>query len=98
MTIILVANKADNTRDRKVSFKEGTDFARRFQYDYIEVSAKTGMNINILFEILCKSYIKKNEFYESRKKRKTDKSNLYFMDKSINITNRSGDKKMGGCC
>ena len=95
MTVVIVGNKADLEKDRVIDFQEGSEFAKKFQFDYVEVSAKTGMNVNILFEILCKSYIKKSEINELKKMRRRDRSNVYYMEKSIN---KGWNSKEGGCC
>jgi 50S ribosomal subunit-associated GTPase HflX len=95
----VVANKTDMEKDRIITFEEGKQFAKNFKLDYIEVSAKTGININILFEILCKSMIKKCEYDEFKKiRRKGDRS--YFTDKSkiIYEVDEKRDKKNKGCC
>ena len=95
ITIVIVGNKAD-LFSREVTFQEGSELAKKFKFDYIEVSAKSGTNINILFEILSKSMIKKCEFNEFRYgKRKGDRS--YYLDKSktVYIDNKDDEKK---CC
>jgi small GTP-binding protein len=66
--IILVGNKCDLVKERKISYEEGENLKRKHKLDYfIEASAKTGNNAkNILIEaakILYKGYseIKTNE-------------------------------------
>ena len=72
---ILVGNKCDLEKERKISFKDGENLKIKHKLDYfIEASAKTGINAkNILIEaskILYKEYIdlknyeKKNSFEE----------------------------------
>ena len=60
--IILVGNKSDLEKDRKVSYEEGEKLKNKHNIDYfIETSAKTGNNAkNVLIEaakILYKEYI-----------------------------------------
>lgn len=56
---ILVANKID--LKRKVSIKESMEFCKKRNFMYAEVSAKTGKNIDQLFEIIMKSiFLSKN--------------------------------------
>ena len=50
--IILVANKTDLIKERKVSIEDGQAMAENLSLDYIEVSAKTGDNLHLLFEKL----------------------------------------------
>ena len=66
--IILVGNKCDLTKERKISYQEGENLKKKHKLDYfLEASAKTGNNAkNILVEaakILYKGYseIKTNE-------------------------------------
>lgn len=98
ITITIVGNKADLEKERVISFKEGEALAKKLKFDYIEVSAKTGLNINILFEILCKSMIQKNEDVErKRPKRRIDYNNTtgYYIDRSNFSTQK---EKKSGCC
>lgn len=50
---ILVGNKIDDEEKRKVPTKIGQHFAMNNDMEFIEVSAKTGENIDKIFEILC---------------------------------------------
>lgn len=93
----MVANKTD-MKERAISFQEGNQFAKSFNLDYIEVSAKSGVNINILFEILCKSMITKCEYDEFKNRRKKgDRSNITDISKFIYEVDKKG-KKGKGCC
>jgi small GTP-binding protein len=51
--MILVGNKTD--LERKVDRKEGEELARRLGCDYMETSAKTGDNVDKVFEKLAKA-------------------------------------------
>jgi GTPase KRas protein len=52
---ILVGNKADKTHEREVSKEEGSALARNFGCDFIETSAKTSQNVNLLFMNLVRA-------------------------------------------
>ena len=54
--IILVGNKIDEGEKRQVTIEEGHDFAEKNELDFIETSAKTGENINKLFNQLTKAF------------------------------------------
>ena len=57
--ICLVGNKTDLNEKRVVSYEEANKFAEENNIPYIEVSAKTGDNINKLFSIMTKGAIVK---------------------------------------
>jgi small GTP-binding protein len=59
--IILVGNKSDLADEREVLFDEASDLAKSYGIDYIETSAKTGVNIRLLFDVCCLSLVKKSE-------------------------------------
>jgi GTPase SAR1 family protein len=100
-TIIIAGNKSDLEDERKISFEDGSRTGKKFKVDFVEVSAKTGLNINILFELLSKYMIKKFEEPNiSRIKRRGDKSKIHI-DKFSMYQNKSSyyDKsERGGCC
>lgn len=90
VTIILVGNKFDLADKREVTFTEASALAEKFKLDYMEVSTKSSMNINLLFEVLCQQLIKANDESQiiSEKKQKNgslDKTVLYDRRKRRNI-------------
>jgi GTPase KRas protein len=52
---MLVGNKADKTYEREVSKEEGSALARNFGCEFIETSAKTSQNVNLLFMNLVRA-------------------------------------------
>ena len=54
----MVGNKID-LNDRKVSQKEGNDYALKNRLIYVETSSKEGINIDTPFENLANDIIKK---------------------------------------
>ncbi|CAK62890.1 unnamed protein product (macronuclear) [Paramecium tetraurelia] len=59
--LIIVGNKTDLEEQRQVSQKEGMQFAKQYNFEYFETSAKTGLNVNQVFENLsCKILQKVN--------------------------------------
>ena len=50
--IIMVGNKID--LEREVSFDEAQEFATEHEFDYVETSAKSGENVEDVFDILTK--------------------------------------------
>ncbi|MBA7586374.1 hypothetical protein ES708_28372 [subsurface metagenome] len=60
--VLLVGNKSD--LERKVSRKEGLDYAIKHGFLFIECSAKTGENVDDMFEKLAIEIFKKEENLE----------------------------------
>ena len=83
---ILVGNKCDLDNDRKVSFEEGEDYAKKINIKFFESSAKEGTNVKELFFYLA------NEIYQDDKaKGKDNKDNVIKFESG----NKKGKKK---CC
>lgn len=74
--------------DRKVSFTDAYNFANKYGLTYVEVSAKTGNNVGLLFETLTKTMVQKEMEKEKGKKKKgkIDKSHV-TANKSITLEN-----------
>lgn len=58
--VFIIGNKTDLDSVRVIKAEEGMDLAQQNDATYMEVSAKTGQNIDILFDEIPKSYIRKN--------------------------------------
>ena len=56
---ILVGNKCDLNESRKVTYKEGADFAQREDMQFFEASAKAKINIDEIFTELTKKMLEK---------------------------------------
>ena len=52
--LVLIGNKSDLEKDRKVTFEEGKAYAEKNNMLFMETSAKTGANIKKVFEMSCK--------------------------------------------
>jgi small GTP-binding protein len=50
--ILVAANKLDLKKQRKVSSKKGIGLAKKFEGEYMEISAKTGENIEEAFRLI----------------------------------------------
>lgn len=101
MIVILVGNKADLIEDRKITFREADELAKQYKFDYFEVSAKSGVNVKFMFEMLSRTMVKNCQEEENnpRKYKKRKDNGLYFRDKSITIENSSNKKtKSSKCC
>ena len=84
---VLIGNKCDLEKDRKVSKEEGEKFALKYNMKFFETSAKDNININEAFNALINEIVDvyKDEFFEGEEK--VDDKNK---DKKNN--------KEGGCC
>jgi GTPase SAR1 family protein len=100
-SVILIGNKSDLVDERKTTFNEAYNFASRFNLQYIEVSAKTGNNVGLLFENLTRTMIKKEQELEKKRKKKgkIDKSHV-TTNKTITLDNDYKPKvdKQNSCC
>ena len=83
--IFLVGNKTDRKKERKVSYDEAKNFADMKKIPYIEISAKTGDNIDKLFNDFIKGTI--INIIEQKKK---DNS---FLKESFKISFLDKDEK-----
>lgn len=84
--IMLVGNKIDLEDQRKVSSEEAMAFAKEFGCTYIETSAKTGHNVNKLFEDLVRQ-IRENEQpkLNANSQQSKDKKKKNFFDKYCSL-------------
>lgn len=55
---VLVANKIDMAEHREVSEKEGIDLSKQYKVPYFETSAKTGENIDQMFNFCIMELLK----------------------------------------
>ena len=86
-SIIVVGNKAD--LERKVSNDDAMTFAKNENVSYLEVSAKNGINIELIFEKLSKEMVIKSKEIEDENNNKNTINNKSgkIMLNNGNITN-----------
>jgi len=65
VNIMLIGNKCDEDNDRKVSFKEGEEFAIKNDLDFAETSSLSNVNIANSFNKMAEKIIKE-ECFEQR--------------------------------
>lgn len=84
ISFVLVGNKNDLKDKRVISFHSACEFAKQFNLDYIEVSALTGNNIKLVFEILAKNMAFVQDNLEismiSKKSKKKHRNNYIDID------------------
>ena len=66
---ILVGNKCDMEKDRKVTFKQGEEFAKEHKMFFFETSAKDSINVQEAFETMTIEIIKENDENVLKKKK-----------------------------
>lgn len=95
---IIVGNKSDLENARQVTKKEAEIFANDNGFNYFEISAKAGINIEPLFEQLAKAIAKKLK--EKASKNLNEKSHETLLkEKELEERLREQDKKRSvGCC
>ncbi|PRP89088.1 hypothetical protein PROFUN_01808 [Planoprotostelium fungivorum] len=72
--LILVGNKSDLVNERAVSFFEANELARTFNCRYIETSAFSGSNVELVFQELVKCVQREEDgLVQKRKAKKTTK-------------------------
>ena len=94
VTMILVGNKAHKENKRKVTFDEGKTLANKYGMKFLEVSAKTGQNIDDLFYNITDEISKKIEdgFYD------LNNPSCGIICKEINSSKKLKDKKNDSNC
>ncbi|KAJ3428762.1 ras-related protein rab-5c [Anaeramoeba flamelloides] len=93
---IVIGNKSDLDSKRVVSVERAQEWAKKKNCLYFETSAKSGSNVEELFENICKKYIQKT-------KERLDDELMFNKRKTINLL-KDGDqtkdlpKKKSKCC
>ena len=95
---VLVGNKTDLEENRAVSSKEAQQFANERGFLFHEVSAKTGEEIqelfnNTLFPEMSKKFNIGDEEEGEKNQQNGENNNNFQIDQ-----NNEGTKKKGGCC
>ncbi|KAN0033760.1 hypothetical protein ACTFIV_000225 [Dictyostelium citrinum] len=84
--IILIGNKSDLEEDRQVTYPEGENFANRFGMSYIEVSAKSRVNIDEVFNEVVRSVKRRNENSDMNKSIRNKNSIIKKFNQKLNNT------------
>ena len=90
--IYLIGNKNDMENKREVSWVEASNYAKEKKLPYIEVSAKTGNNIQKLFDEVIKGAMTKMLTNENSENSINETIRLSFLDKEEKISKNSA------CC
>lgn len=94
--LIIVGNKADDSSSRSITSKQANEYATKKGYEYYDISAKTGNNVALSFEMLTNKI--QTKFEEGGFKTISKKNaSLKDISKAIKDTNPSPNPKKG-CC
>jgi small GTP-binding protein len=98
IVLFLVGNKSDLEHERVVSFEDADALAKYYKIDYIETSAKNGMNVNFMFELMCLAIV--NKFEETIKGNNQDDKFNYTSISNHEINNISNNTNITNkkCC
>ncbi len=92
ISLMLVGNKSDLADKRVVSQEEGAEFAKRHQLMFVETSAKTNSNVELVFSMLT-------EKVSGRVQRKEiDPTNESLGIKIGTAEQPAGKPRSGSCC
>lgn len=69
--MVLVGNKCDLQDQRVITTDQGEDLARKFGCSFLEVSAKTRLNVDQIFHDLIRQINKLSPPPKDKKKKKT---------------------------
>ena len=81
--LLIVGNKKDLENERKVDYSEGRTLADTLECEFIETSAKEGINVNDAFDSVLQKVVALKGEHLVRKSR---------------VEARDGEGEMGGCC
>ncbi len=98
---VLVGNKADLSEKREVSTEEGRDLATRNKMMFFECSAKTGFNIDEVFQESAKSIAQriKENYYDLTSEICGIKTGMNSEPQgNIVSLEMNSKKKKSGCC
>ncbi|KAJ3448036.1 ras and ef-hand domain-containing protein [Anaeramoeba flamelloides] len=101
--IVLTGNKYDLCQSRKVKIEEGAKLAEEHKSEYIEVSAKSGHNIQKMFEKLITKIVaqlieeeteEEKEMFEKSFKKQESEKNKSILNENENETEKNNDDEI----
>lgn len=95
VSVFLVGNKSDMANQRKVTLAEANGFAQIHQLSFLEVSAKNGNNVSLVFDRLVNLLAKKEKEQDIDVKRDKKKNAKRFKPSTQLNIDRPSQK---GCC
>ncbi|CAD8109620.1 unnamed protein product [Paramecium primaurelia] len=93
---MLVGNKADITERRQVSYEEGLELSRQYQFPFYETSAKSSINIEAAFNHITKNILNREIHNSKAVVKKT--SNLRLQTRQQQQQQQQEKKKQEDLC
>ncbi len=85
---LLIGNKIDKVSERKVTYEQGVELAKRYSIPYLETSAKADQNVESSFQALTR------EIHKKLAKDATPVAAKGQLKKGASVS----DPKPAGCC
>ena len=91
--LILIGNKSDLIKERKISKEQGENFAKKNNIIFLEASAKNDFNVE-------KSFLKLGEIICNKNENALDKMNKteYVISKNTTLIKNKKNKDKKNCC
>ena len=93
-SLLLVGNKSDLSKERVISEQEGKKLALDLGINFVEVSAKNGNNIILLFEMISEQMIEMAKFKPEVKEKNKPKK----LNKDVSNKKTKNEEKTNRCC
>ena len=95
--VILVGNKKDLKHNRIISEEEGKEVANKNNFMFSETSAKTGENVNKIFQDLFEFIVNGIEIIDYSNIKKNENKNDEKKNKEIKIIEKKNKDNKSGC-
>ena len=93
-SIILVGNKKDLENERIISEEEGRKIAEDYNFKFYETSAKTGENVNEIFQKLFEIIVKNLKSHNNNNNKNNNNNNNHKNNNNKDKNNNKIDKEV----
>lgn len=94
--LYFVGNKCDLRTKREVFEQTGREMAEKYKAKFMEVSAKSGLNIDTLFDNIIRDIIKRYENNSSKESSIQTRNNIFRITNTLKSSNSSGNINKNG--
>ena len=92
----IIGNKFDLEAQRKVHEQAGKEMARKLKANFMDVSAKNGLNVDKLFDDVIKDIIKRDEIISSKGSSSLTRNNKILQNTNTLKSSASSELNMNG--